>query len=331
MKKLVLITLICLGLLGIIWTLKLLFPMQQRAVPNTNPFKVLLFLPHNIDDGSWNQMGYETLMKIGREEQISVEYHPETNPEMVDSLMQAYAGQQNIFVIGHGGEYGKPFESVALKHPQIKFAVTGRHPGNARNMGSISTGSGFCYLAGVIAAMKSKSNHVGILLGYDYPHLQAQYLAYSKGAQAIKPNIKVSVRYVGSWEDQPTALRMAGEMCDANVDVILVNMDMVSPSVHSFATEKGIKTISITKDERQNYPNTVVAALMTDFYKQMHTAIQIFLQGQWEGKAYRFGIREGVTYVEPAENALTNEEMDIFQAHYSQVLQKMVVLPDVVE
>ncbi|MDZ4121467.1 MAG: BMP family ABC transporter substrate-binding protein, partial [Candidatus Cloacimonadaceae bacterium] len=252
-------------------------------------------------------------------------------PDQLESAVSEYAHESDLFVIAHGGEYVDALQPIALMYPQIKFAVVGRYPGNGRNYGSISTGNGFCYLAGVIAAMKSRSGHISAIFGKELTHLRAQYDAYVSGAKFINNDIKVSAKYVGSWDDQPLALKLAAELMDVNSDVMLVNLDYISPAVHRLATERGIKTISITTDERKDFPNTVLAALLTDFSKQMSAGIKLFLQGKWEGKLYRFGLSEGVTFVELQENVLDENQRASYDRIFTNLIQKQIALPELVE
>lgn len=295
------------------------------------PFKVLLILPHNIDDGSWNQLGYEALIKIGTEENINVDYRQNVSSDSLAAIIDEYSTEESLFVIALGGEFTASLEPVARKYPQIKFAVVGRYAGNGRNYGSISTGNGNCYLAGVLAAMKSTSGHIGAVMGIDHAHIKAQYQAFWEGATTINKDIRCTVRYTGSWDDQPTALKHARDLYEAGVDVLLVNHDQISAHIHRYADDNGIQSISMTTDERSKYPNTVIAALMTDMHKQLSTAVKIFLKGQWEGKLYRFGMAEGVTYIDLKEGVLNEEQSQIFERIQALAIQRQIKISDILD
>ncbi len=306
-------------------------PSMEALNKEQYPFKVLLILPHNIDDGSWNQLGYEALIRIGKEENINVDYRQNVIPEKLSEIVDEFAGEKSLFVIAQGGEFVSALEAIALEYPQIKFAVVGSYPGNGRNYGSISTGNGFCYLAGALAAMKSKSGHIAAIMGKDHAHIKAQYVAFSEGAATINKDIRVSIRYTDSWEDQPIALKMTRELIEANVDILLINLDKVAPHIHKYAGENGIMTIGLTTDERKSFPETVLASVMTDMHKQMSTAIRIFLKGQWEGKLYRFGLAEGVTYVELKEGIFDDKERYLYERIHALIIQKQIKSSLVVE
>jgi len=311
----------------------LLYPEREslRKPKETFPVKIVHFLPHEIDDGSWNQMGYEAMQKIAEEQNLQVLTYAKTSPAMVDSIVSSLKHEKSLFVVAHGGEYVNALEPVALKYPHYKFGVVGHYAGNGRNYGSITTGVGFCYLAGALAAMKSKSGHIGLIAGQDLKHIVSQYHAFVSGAKDINPAIKTSVRYVGSWEDKPLSLKLANELISANVDVMMINVDKVSPAIHSLARDNNILSISVTTDERKNYPGSVIAAVMTDFPKMMNIAIKLFILGKWEGKLNLFGLTEGATFVELDESAYSDEQKQRYNDLYAKLIQKQISIPDYLE
>lgn len=331
MKKILYIGIISILLILIVWILLREGPDRRRVNLDNHPFKILLLLPHNIDDKSWNQVGFEAMQKVSKEENIQMYWHQNVDPVSVDSIVAQYAEEQALLVVGHGGEFDLAFEKTALNYPHIKFALVGRHHGNGRNFGSISSGNGFFYLAGVLAAMKSKSGHIAAIMGKELEHIKAETIAFEAGAKSIRSDIKVSVRFTGSWEEQTLAMKLANELLDANADVLLVNLDKVSPVVHRMAQQRSVYSISVTTDERDNYPGSVIGAVTTNTYKKYSAAVKLFLKGHWEGKMYRFGLTEGATTVELQEDVLSPEQKVVYDNVYASLIRKQIKIPELSE
>ncbi len=331
MKKYFYISLILILVVFMVYFVIISKPRRYQPKKGEYPYTILLLLPHTIDDGSWNQLGYETMLRLADEEKFRFYFHQRVNPDDVDSIVTEYSDEPALMVLAHGGEYVEVLEPIAIKFPHIKFAVVGSYIGNGRNYGSISNSSSFCYLAGVVAAMKSRSNSIAAIMGNELRHVVNQYEAFAQGARSIKPEIKTSVRYVGSWVDQPLALRNASELIKSNVDVLMINLDQVSRPIHQYAEENSIYTISVITDERKTFPQSVIAAAVTDHYQRLRNGIRLFLQGQWEGKMYNFGLTEGVTNIELQKNILNPKEMAQYEAIYADLIQKRIVVADPTE
>jgi len=76
------------------------------------------------------------------------------------------------------------------------------------------------FLAGALAAMVSKTHHIAFLGGQDIPLIQKFEAGYVAGARQIDPNIKVDVKYAGSFEDVAAGKEIANLLFDNGVDII---------------------------------------------------------------------------------------------------------------
>jgi len=304
---------------------------KNTPLVTDSTFKVLMFLPGEINDGSWNQVGYEAITKIGKERNIQIYLSTSAAPDQIDSLFVSFANEKSLFVIGLGGEYIDAFERIALKYPQYKFALVGRHPGNGKNLGSLNEQPGVFFLAGAVAAMKSQTGIIATLIGDKLAHTSIQAQLFDLGARAVNPDIKIISKWVGSWDNANSALKQCSEIVDNSADIILVNVDKVNFNVLHFLQEKKLKAISVVTDERKRFPETVIAAILTNTFSRLNGGLELFLQGKWEGKMYSFGLVEGATELGIQEKLLSDAEERRLNEFKTDIIQGKLLLPNQME
>jgi len=125
-----------------------------------------------------------------------------------------------IFAIGF--LMAKDVSEVAARFPQRHFAIVDAvvdQPNVASVTFKEEDGS---FLAGAAAAMASKTHQVAFLGGIDIPLLRKFEAGFTAGAREIDPNVKVAVKYVGSFDDAAAGKELSGVLFDQGADVVFV-------------------------------------------------------------------------------------------------------------
>ncbi|HTJ25519.1 MAG TPA: BMP family ABC transporter substrate-binding protein [Candidatus Limnocylindria bacterium] len=78
------------------------------------------------------------------------------------------------------------------------------------------------FLAGALAAMTTKTKTIAFLGGIDIPLLRKFEAGFTAGAREVDPNVKVLVKYVGSFEDVASGKELAGVLYDQGADIVYV-------------------------------------------------------------------------------------------------------------
>jgi basic membrane protein A len=129
-------------------------------------------------------------------------------------------GYGEIFAIGF--LMNKDLAQVAGNHPKQNFAIIDAVV-PAKNVTSITfreqDGS---FLAGALSARVSKTKTIGFLGGLDIPLLRKFEAGFTAGAHQIDPNVKVLVKYVGSFEDVASGKELAEVLFNSKADIIYV-------------------------------------------------------------------------------------------------------------
>ncbi len=279
-------------------------------------FKVAILLPGPINDKGWNQSAYEGLQLI--EQQLGAETAYSASVPIADGerLFRRYAQQGFDFLISHGDEYRLAAEAVSKDFPRIKFAVMSSYPGNNQNVGALAFRSGEVgYLAGVVAALKTKTNKVGFIGGYPYPVMQEEAALFERGVKATKPRAEVLINWVNSWSDVDKASKIALAQVAAGADVLVTDADRANSGVLNVAIQNNgvyaIGWIHASKGIAEEYkqaPISIITSVVQQVPVLMLEGATLAQQGRWEGKQYKFGLLEEVQDLAPFRGSLTPQE-----------------------
>ena len=129
-------------------------------------------------------------------------------------------------IIAVGFAYANPIKAVASDYPKVAFAIIDDSSVDLLNVaGLVFSEEQGSYLAGVAAALASKSGKVGFIGGVRFPLLQKFEAGFVAGAKATKSKVTVDVKYIeesnfSGFNDPAKAKVIANGMIDRGVDVI---------------------------------------------------------------------------------------------------------------
>lgn len=237
---------------------------SETEVPRA--FKVAMIFNGRVDDGGWDQSGYEGLRLIEEELGAQVAYTENvTAGAEMEKMFRQYAEEGFDFIIGHGGRFIPHAEVVAEEFPRTNFAVMMGYGGNNKNLGALTTRIGeLAYLVGVVAALKTETNKVCFISGLPHVGPQENAILFERGAKATNPAVQVFVEFVGSWGDPDRAREIAQEQIDAGVDVVYTNCGgTANPAVIEEVKKAGLYAIAASPEQRDLAPDTVLTFIIT--------------------------------------------------------------------
>jgi basic membrane protein A len=192
--------------------------------PSTGTYRVALLVNGPIDSSGWNSVGQAGVELIKNELGVQITYSENVAEADYESTFRQYAQEGYDFIVGHGDEFVPAANVVAKEFPNTKFAVIGDYGNNNTNLGVLAFRAGeMGYLLGTVAAVKSETNKIAYIGGQDLPVMEELATLYEQGAKAYKPDIEVSVQWVGDWNDPDHAKEIAQGFIDQGFDVLAVN------------------------------------------------------------------------------------------------------------
>ncbi len=280
-------------------------------------------VPEN--DGSWGQAGYEGLKLVERELNAEVSFRGLVPDDEGAGPMRDYAEAGYDFIIAHGGGYVDSAEAVAAEFPRTKFAITTTYGGNNRNLGAVAfRAEEVGYLSGVLAAMTTETNKVAYLVGYDYPVYQEEAAMFEKGAKEINPDVEVVTEFLQTWTDEAIGRDAVLRLAEQGFDRFAINADEAGlAGIEAIAADdnyRNVKVIGWTGDQHSVAPDHVMTSVLQDIPRMILNATDLLQQGRWEGRLYKFGLREEIYSFAPFRGSISAEQEAQFEQIKNQVM-----------
>ena len=222
------------------------------------------------------------------------ELSPNDDASNRGELLTQLAEQGFNPVIAVGFNYDDVIAEVAPQFPETTFAqVDGSNEDGAK--GENVTGLIFAeeqgsFLAGVAAALKSESAHIGFVGGVQSPLIQKFEAGYVAGAQAVNPQIVVDRQYLSpagdfsGFSDPARGQIVAQGMYDAGADIVYHAAGGSGQGVFQAAADSGNRAIGVDSDQYLTVSDPALqAVIMTSMLKRVDNAVEQFINDYSEG------------------------------------------------
>jgi len=217
------------------------------------------------------------------------------------------ASHEDYDILITGTEQMSPIlQTVAAKHPDKKFilydASVNYTACDCRNVYSIrykqNEGS---YLAGVYAALMSKSGTIGVIGGQNIPVINDFLVGYEQGAKDARADIKILKSYSGGWNDPASGREIALEMYRQGADIVFQVAGETGMGVFQAALESGGYAIGVDSDQALLMEETepekaklILTSMMKNVDNGLYRALKLYGEGRLSfGQAEDLGLREG--------------------------------------
>ncbi|MEU4682408.1 BMP family lipoprotein [Streptomyces xinghaiensis] len=246
------------------------------------------------DDHSFNESAARGVDKakdeLGVDAKLMTAKNNETEADREQRLSSLAEAGYNP-VIGVGFNYGKSIEKVAKQFPDTTFGVVDS-VSEGKNVDSMvfSEHEG-SYLAGVAAALKSKTGKVGFIGGVNNALIQKFEAGFVQGAQDTKKDIEVFPEYLypnndKGFNDPAAAKAKAKGMLDRGIDVIYTAAGQSGAgSIEAIAGKKDTWAIGVDSDQYQQpglakYKDSI----LTSVVKNVDVAVFDLIKSVEDGK-----------------------------------------------
>ena len=247
-------------------------------------------------DHSFNQAVYENgVMKL-RDIGYSIkEVEPANHVQTQLGVMKLARRGYNP-IIGIGYAVAPAIERAAKAYPKVSFAVVDSVI-NLPNVQSITFKEDQgAYLAGVLAALKTKTQHLGFIGGMDIPLITKFSCGYALGAQSVNPDIKITRHYIGStahaWSDPSKGIEVARHQFEQGADVIFAAAGGSGLGVYQAASDHGLYAIAVDSNQNNLYPGAVLSSMVKLVGRAVLEAVIEFNKGEWKNGHTAYGLKD---------------------------------------
>jgi basic membrane protein A len=193
-------------------------------------------------------------------------------------------------VIAVGFLYATALKKVAAQFPKTTFGIIDSSVEGANNV----TGLTFAenegsFLVGAAAALKTKTGNVGYIGGCLIPLLQKFEAGFTAGAKAVKPDIKVQVKYLSNpptckgFNDTAAGTEAANGIYDAGADIIFTAAGGSNTGVFQAAKAKNKLAIGVDSDQYLSASPDLQPVIMTSMLKRVDVAVHDFIKSAQQG------------------------------------------------
>lgn len=190
----------------------------------------------------------------------------------------AAAGYNPVIAVGY--TYGPALQKIAAKYPNTTFGIVDSVV-DLPNVDSMTFATEqSSYLAGVAAALKTKTGQVGFIGGVQNALIGTFDAGFAQGVKDTKPNVKVTSEYLykndpRGFNDAASAAGKAQGMLDRGIDVIYTAAGLSGDgSIQKVAGKSGAWAIGVDSDQ---YQDTALAkyknCILTSAVKNVDVAV----------------------------------------------------------
>ncbi|MEV6549373.1 BMP family ABC transporter substrate-binding protein [Streptomyces sp. NPDC051597] len=216
----------------------------------------------------------------------------DTEADRVERLTQlAQAGYSPVIGIGYA--YANSMKQVAAKFPKTSFGIVDSVVEGAKNVDNIVfTEEQGSYLAGVAAALKTKTDHVGFIGGVDVPLIKKFEAGFVQGVKDTKPGVKVDPQYLSHGSDtsgfaSPDKGKAAAQgMLDNGADVVYTAAGSSgNGAIEAVAGKKGAWAIGVDSDQyNQASLAKYKSSILTSVVKNVDIGVYDLVKSVKDGK-----------------------------------------------
>lgn len=267
---------------------------------------VMIYDNDVIMDKSWNEALHNGIKKFEHKKGISVKeaviIPKASNSSLEESYINSliyYAKQgYNPIMFNNSMEQSvkNALTDVVKQYSTIRFIVfngTFDIPNANFFVFSYQEAS---FLAGYLAAKKSKTNKLGFIGGMDIPLIRNYLCGYIKGAQHAKPQVTVDYSFISdkldAWKNPEKAYDLALEQIKQGADVIFAAAGASSIGGLKAASDKDVLGIGVDVNQNSLYPGKVLTSVLVQADRAVYMALIASHRNIWREQLKVMGLQE---------------------------------------
>ena len=139
----------------------------RKIIPANQP-KVVVILPGDINDQSWNKGNYEGILaNQNKDKKIDLEYQSNVEEKDFDAVIRRYAEDNYNLIILAGSQFEEVVSSVSGDYPKVDFCILNGRSASGKNTFSVyPKEEEASHLAGIIGGNLTKTGAFGVIAGY---------------------------------------------------------------------------------------------------------------------------------------------------------------------
>ncbi|TYS15036.1 BMP family ABC transporter substrate-binding protein [Rossellomorea vietnamensis] len=280
-----------------------------------------------LGDESFNDSAFRGLEKARDELGILFDYREAPDGDF-ETPLEELTQQGNDLVIGLGFSVQEAIEKTAEKYPDQEFLLIDG-VSELENVTSITfkehEGS---FLVGMVAAMASKSQKLGIIGGADVPVIHRFEKGFRQGAQYINPKINITNEYANTFSDAQLGREIAEKQFKSGIDFIYPAAGFTGVGAIQAAQDNKVFTAGVDSDQYFVAEKAVVTSMMKNIdVAVFDIAESLVKEGAIPQDIYELGLAENGVGLAPIRNfKLSEEQLKAIEAAKDKIISGSVTI-----
>jgi basic membrane protein A len=245
-----------------------------------------------LNDKSFNQSSWEGVQMAEKELGVEIKAVETVDTKDYDKNIQQFIDEDYDVIVTVGFALGEATTKAAKANPEVKFIGVDQFQAETvpNVAGLIFDEDKAGYLAGALAALITKSNNIGAVLGTDdVPPVWRFGEGYKAGAKAIKADITVQATYHSdvdiskTFVDPEWGKTTALSMIDKGADVVFGAGGLTGNGALFAAKERNIAAIGVDTDQYNTIGDEYKSALVSSAMKLLTPGVFDIIKSAQDG------------------------------------------------
>jgi len=281
-------------------------PVNAARANDLQP--AVIYGPSGPYDKGFNQAALEGALLFRAQSGLSSRgYETDANYTSREALAQAIADGAD-FIITLGSYSAPVVDQAAVRHPELRFVLIDAALDRPNVQSILFDDAEGGALAGMAAALATKSRSVAFLGGMDLPVIRRFETGFRYGVARIDPSITVLSQMTGTtpaaFHDPFAGYRLGLDLLKrGNADVIFAAAGTTGLGALQAASDTHARAIGVDTDQNDLFPGTMLASVLKRVDLAVHEALVEAWEGRWQPGLRRIGIAEGGLSLQLSPNA----------------------------
>ncbi|MGE0717372.1 MAG: BMP family protein [Alphaproteobacteria bacterium] len=283
---------------------------QQPFVP------AIVFDIGGKHDKGFNEAGLEGAERFRRATGTAYREVEITLQSDRDAELRKLAEGGATLIVALGSSQTAAVAAVAKAFPAVRFAIVDAVVAAPNVRSFVFKEEEGSYLAGVMAAMASRTGVIGFIGGMDIPVIQTFACGYAQGARRAAPAITVLRSMAGdtaaAWLDPAWGAALADAQMNQGADVIFAAAGATGFGVLQAVTARRRLGIGVDSNQNGLHPGNILTSMIKRVDVAVHQALRTALDGSWKADVVTLGLKEGGVgvVIDEHNRALVTPPMD---------------------
>lgn len=287
------------------------------------------------DEGIFD-LGWKGLQEAQEDFGVEVKvFEGDENPALLGERLLSAAEWADLVFVNPGYQFESDLKEILNAYPDKMFAYAdGISQMDEPNLISVAyrenEGS---YPFGVMAAMMTSKTSidgindnkiVGIVGAMDIPTINNFVAGFKQGAASVDEEVRVEVRYAGTFSDPAKGLELAKSLYSAGADIVYNVAATTGLGVLQAAAETGHYAIGVDVNQDSYQPGHVAGSMLKRVDISFYDVIERYVNGTLEGdEVMDYGLKRGwvgPTYSDQMKEIVPEDIIDAMQEAQQKVI-----------